>query len=85
MDNLENLASLVPTLDDEFIIKFIQLIHVYKIKDSTTLEYKNHSLKHLLEVLLLNPYNAYKFLDCLQFLLAANVLPKQGCDNPLFE
>ena len=65
--------------------KFVLLAHCFKVRESSSLEYKNTPLKHLLDILLLNPFNAYKFIDCIQFLLVSNILPKVGFESALIE
>jgi len=77
--------SLIPTFEDEFITKLVQAVHIYKLKDNDQTEVQFKNLKAILELILLNPYNAYRFVDCIQFLLVNGVVNKQGFDNPLFE
>lgn len=76
-NNLNSIASVVPTFSDAYLSKLLGRIHMEQGSEELQQEF--------LTYLLLNPFNAYKFIDTLFFLLLANVQQRQGMDNPLFD
>ena len=54
----------------------VQLLHVGSQKkgdNATSYDINTAEIKLMLDVVLLNPYNAFRYIDCIQFLLLNNV------------
>ena len=58
----------MPTLEDEIIIKLIELLHVSVDADMEESRAAVSSLLRLTDLFFLNPYNAFKFTDAIYFL-----------------
>lgn len=66
LENLEYYINEIPMFDEEFIINLLEFSHLINV--TTDLEEFEASLKPLkrtLQLLCLNPYNAYKIIDAL--------------------
>lgn len=82
-DSLVNLASLIPTMDDEFIIKLLEKLHLFDITNYQIAA--DTMLYPLLDYLLLNPYNSYRFLEAVYLLSVNNIQPRQAFDHYLLD
>jgi len=67
------LLEMIPTFDDEFLLKLFESLHIYT--DKSTNESPAAALK-LLSVVCTNPYNAFRIIDLFSFLLF--VFPRRG-------
>lgn len=82
-DSLTNLASLVPTMDDEFIQRLLEKVHMFDMNNFQIAG--DTMLQALLETLMLNPYNACRFIEALYILAVNNIQPRTGFDHPLLD
>ncbi|KAL4429870.1 hypothetical protein ABPG74_022893 [Tetrahymena malaccensis] len=60
------LLEMVPTFDDEFLLKLFESLHIFTDKNKL---YSHKSVVELLGIVCQNPYNAYRIVDLISFLL----------------
>ena len=76
----------MPVLDDDVLIRFLQYHHFSHFsQDSGVIFDRFGEMSKLMHLVMLNPYNGFKLIDALQFLLLNNVLPRSGSEHPLFD
>lgn len=55
--------------DEEFILKIIERTHIISLKSSDSLDNSLDSVFKTLNLLMLNPFNAFQIVDTVQFLM----------------
>lgn len=64
---------MAPTFDDELLLRIFDALHIY----ASRLESKSHEdVLNLLSVIAVNPYNAFRIVDLLSFLVF--FFPRRG-------
>jgi len=68
---LENLVGVVPSFSDEFLLCLAKNLYVLTGRDNAASVHP--SLLQLFEIVCWNPYNAFKVIDLIYFLLLSNL------------
>ena len=79
-NTLDNIIAIVPSLDDELLLKLLERIHFKNEKNKIS-----EVLIKLLNLIVINPYNAYKLTDAIFLLLVNNIQPRQYFEHPLLD
>lgn len=70
----------LPEFDDEFLVKILEKLHLVNTKSQFQLVQSLATIKRTINLLCLNPYNAFKLIDAVQFLLIGTVF-KCNCEQ----
>ncbi|KRX05875.1 HECT-domain-containing protein [Pseudocohnilembus persalinus] len=81
----------IPVFDEEFLLKIIEKTHYINVENFEEFEKSMQTVLKTLSLLTLSPYNAFKIVDCFQFLMVVhnfksslNSLPNEPKISKLF-